>query len=475
MSYGAAPAGLYQAAIAGLSALGAELAGTQRKFDLDHMRRLMRALDDPQDRFRSVLITGTNGKGSTAATLASILASSRYCTGLYTSPHLLRVNERIRISSEQGQLLDVSDENFGKVYRRVNEASHALVRDDELPHMPSFFETVTAMAFLTFAAAGVDVAVLEVGLGGRLDATNIVHPLLSVITDVAMDHMEWLGDTIGAIAREKAGILRQDGVLVTLPQHPEANAAIGEVAVALSVTGINAAEYLPGHSPRLQQAGDSCAVTAFGTLLELSPQLPGEHQRRNLALALATAETLATRFGFDRITAHTTTHGVSQVRWPGRLEQTAVPGGAPVLLDVAHNPAGIWTLRSFLSRVFALPGTLPQPRTLVFSALADKAFEEMSQILFPLFDEPGDRVLLAPVANPRAVTAERLHALATTASNGARAKFSVFPSVAAVYHALSSQASGSIVVAGSVYLVSEWKTAALADAKGTGQSTEEKK
>ena len=455
----------YTAAVEGLYALAGELAGTRRKFELDHMRALMRALGDPQNSFKAVLIAGTNGKGSTAATLASILAASGYRTGLYTSPHLLRVNERIQLAADSGQLLPIADEVFAAVFDRVRDGAARAVRDGALPQLPSFFEVVTAMAFCAFADAQVDIAVLEVGLGGRLDATNIVEPLLSVITDISLDHTEWLGDTITAIAREKAGILRQNGVLVTLPQHPEANAAIGEVAVALDVTGVNAAEYLPGHSPRVQ-GGDGTQIPMFGTLLRLTPRLQGEHQRRNLALALAAAETLATRFGFDTITAESTIRGVAGVQWPGRLEHASVPGGAPVLLDVAHNPAGIWTLRSFLSGAFQRAAELPAPRTLVFSALADKAIDEMSQILFPLFDEPGDRVLLVHVNSPRASTMERLETLAASAGEGAQAAFHVLNSVQEAYDLLRLETRGSIVVAGSVYLVSEWQAAAAADARG---------
>src|SRR5438874_6296955 len=176
------------------------------------MRVLAEALGHPERRFASVLIAGTNGKGSTAATLASILQAASYRTGLYTSPHLVRVNERIRINGEQ-----ISDAEFTEMYRRIHEAAQQLISGGELPHEPSFFETLTAMAFEYFASSGVEIAVLEVGMGGRLDATNIVEPVLSVITDVALDHQKFLGNTIAEIAREKAGIIRANGVLITLP------------------------------------------------------------------------------------------------------------------------------------------------------------------------------------------------------------------------------------------------------------------
>src|ERR1700722_17697893 len=237
----------YAEAIDHLYALGHELAPTtptapRRKFDLAHMRVLAAALGDPQRSFPSVLIAGTNGKGSTAATLASILTAAGYRTALYTSPHLVRVNERIQIAA-----VPIPDEDFARLYFRVDETARRLVEAGTLPHHPSFFEVLTAVAFLYFAADGeddanieskedsaagrarrapVDIAILEVGLGGRLDATNIVDPLLSIITDIALDHQDYLGDTIAEITREKAGILRTNGTLITLPQHPEANQAI---------------------------------------------------------------------------------------------------------------------------------------------------------------------------------------------------------------------------------------------------------
>ena len=197
------------------------------------------------------------------------------------------MSERVQISSGvagANTLAEIDDDTFARLYFQVDDAANRLVSDGRLPHPPSFFEVLTALAFLAFAEAGVEIAVLEVGLGGRLDATTIVDPLASVITDIALDHTEWLGDTITAIAREKAGILRPSGTLITLPQHPEANAAIGEIAMALGVHGINAAEYLPD---RLGAPGTYPLQFAGETILIDSP-LQGEHQHRNVALALAT-------------------------------------------------------------------------------------------------------------------------------------------------------------------------------------------
>src|SRR5579872_6335474 len=175
----------YPQSVEALYALGVELHGAPRKFDLAHMRALAAELGEPQKRFRCVLIAGTNGKGSTASTLAAILQAAGHRTALYTSPHLLRVNERIRIDGEQ-----IPDERFAELFEQVATAGDKLVAEGKLPMKPSFFEVLTAMAFLHFAKEKVDIAVLEVGLGGRLDATNITEPLISVITDIELDHQQ---------------------------------------------------------------------------------------------------------------------------------------------------------------------------------------------------------------------------------------------------------------------------------------------
>ncbi len=445
----------YAAAVKHLYALSGELAAPapgapRRKFELEHMRTLARALGDPQTTFPSVLIAGTNGKGSTAATLAGILSVAGYRTGLYTSPHLLRVNERIQIATGPAganTLAEIDDDTFARLYFRVDDVATGLVASGALPHQPSFFEVLTAVAFLAFAEANIDIAVLEVGLGGRLDATNIVEPLLSVVTDIALDHTEWLGNTLTDIAREKAGILRPHGTLITLPQHPEANAALGEIAVSLDVTGINAATYLPDRA-----AGSGpYALNLDGMEMIVGSPLAGEHQHRNLALAIAAAKQLAQNESFTNIDTAVIAGGIRLTQWPGRLERQQLPSGSTLLLDVAHNPAGAWTLRSYLSQAMN-EETLPGPRTLVFSALRDKSVREMAQILFPLFDESGDRILLAPVNSPRASTAEELAAIANDLDTAATVCDSVAHAMA-----LANQGGGSVIVSGSVYLVGEAK------------------
>src|SRR5216684_2343078 len=239
----------YETAIARMYALGHELAQTSApKFDLAHMRGLLCALDNPERRFPGVLIAGTNGKGSTAATLASILQASGVRAGLYTSPHLARINERIQISGEQ-----ISDDDFTWLHDLVDRIAERLVGEGRLPWHPSFFEMLTAIAFEYFARRKVDIAVLEVGMGGRLDATNVIEPRVSVITDISLDHQKFLGDTVAEIAGEKAGIIRSGGVVVTLPQIAQANDVIGNAILDLDAKAVSAVQYVPPVSPASPQ------------------------------------------------------------------------------------------------------------------------------------------------------------------------------------------------------------------------------
>ncbi len=433
----------YASAIDQLNAMVPELytgsGHPRRKFSLDEIRILLGALGDPHRRVPAVLIAGTNGKGSAAATLASILTESGLRTGLYTSPHLERANERIRLGRDE-----ISDEDFARLYFRVHDAAQQLVENGQLPQLPSFFEVLTAQAFLYFAEAGADIAVLEVGMGGRLDATNVVDPLVSVITDISLDHTEWLGPTIGAITREKAGILRRGGTLVTLPQHAEANQVLGDVAAGMAVRMVSAVPYLPAAA-----VAGPYTVEALGAAVQVDSPLLGAHQHRNVALAIATAIELAGKHGFP-ITPASIAEGIKKTCWPGRMERI-LRGGVEWILDVAHNPAGALALRVGLTSAFA--GKMP--RTLIFSCLRDKPAAEMAQILFPLFEQ----VILAPIHTARATNVDDL--LAATRATG-------IPVVAAesVSKALKMAGEraegGAVVVSGSVYLVGEARPLLLA-------------
>ncbi len=438
----------YQTAIARMFALGHELAQTpSHKFDLAHMRVLLAALDNPERRFPSVLIAGTNGKGSTASTLASILQASGTCTGLYTSPHLVRINERIRIDGQQ-----ISDDDFALVHDLVDRTAERLVSEGELPWHPSFFEMLTAIAFEHFARRKVDIAVLEVGMGGRLDATNVVEPRVSVITDISLDHQKFLGDTVAEIAAEKAGIIRPGGVVVTLPQQPQANDVIGNTILDAGARAVNAVPYVPPVSPassdyRTDDADKSPVsrypLQVMGEQILVETPLLGRHQLRNVALAIAAAEELS-RQGFP-VTASSIERGIRETHWPGRFQVLRSQAGAPeYVFDVAHNPAGAWALRSTLSAGYA-----DRPLIFVFGAMRDKAIREMAEILFPL----ADRVIATRADNPRSASPEEIQEAATRTSTQIEEAADVAAAIARAK--TEARPDNVVVITGSIYIVGE--------------------
>jgi dihydrofolate synthase / folylpolyglutamate synthase len=440
----------YETAIARMFALGHELAQTpSRKFDLAHMRVLLQGLDHPERRFPSVLIAGTNGKGSTAATLASILRASGLNTGLYTSPHLVRINERIRVNGEE-----IGDDDFAALQSDVDRVAEKLVERGELPWHPSFFEMMTAIAFEHFARKKVDLAVLEVGMGGRLDATNVVDPRVSVITDISLDHQKFLGDTIGEIAREKVGIIRPGGAVVTLPQQPEANDVIGNTILDLGARGVNAVPYVPPVSPGSAQYLVPSSeqgrfvyrypLAVLGEEILVETPLVGRHQLRNVALAVAAAVELKQQ-GFSGITAKNIARGIRETRWPGRFQVIAARVGWPeVVLDVAHNPAGAWALRSALSERYE-----DRPLIFVFGAMRDKAISEITEILFPL----AERVIATRPENPRAASPEEIKRAAERTGVDLETVEDV--KLALERARVLAGAKAVVVITGSIYLVGE--------------------
>jgi dihydrofolate synthase/folylpolyglutamate synthase len=440
----------YETAVARMFALGHELAQMpSQKFDLAHVRVLLAALDHPERRFPSVLIAGTNGKGSTAATVASILRASGVKTGLYTSPHLVRINERIQVNGEE-----ISDDDFASLQGKVDKVAEELVALAELPWHPSFFEMMTAMAFEHFAREKVELAVLEVGMGGRLDATNVVEPLVSVITDISLDHQKFLGNTVGEIAREKVGIIRPGGTVVTLPQQPEANDVIGNTILELGARAVNAVPYVPPVSPGSTQYLVPGAeqrdlvyrypLAVLGEEILVESPLVGRHQLRNVALAIAAAVELNQQ-GFVGITAESIERGVRETRWPGRFQMIAArPGWPEMVIDVAHNPAGAWALRSALSERYE-----DCPLIFVFGAMRDKAISEMAEILFPL----AEGVIATRPENPRAASPEEIQQAASRTGVEVEAVEDV---KLALERARVLAGPGTvIIITGSIYLVGE--------------------
>ena len=438
----------YETAVARIYALGHELAQMPSpKFDLEHMRVLLRALDHPERQFPGVLIAGTNGKGSTAATLASILQASGLRTGLYTSPHLIRINERIRINGEE-----IHDDEFALLHDMVDRTAERLVGESELPCHPSFFEMLTAIAFEYFSRKKVNIAVLEVGMGGRLDATNVIDPQISIITDISLDHQKFLGNTVTEIAREKAGIIRRGGVVVTLPQQPQANDVIGNTILDLEAQAVSAVPYVPPVAPSTEyrvtssksgQAVFRYPLEVMGKRILVETPLVGRHQLRNVALAIAAAEELSHR-GFA-ITADSIERGIRETHWPGRFQVIPPANGAPeYVLDVAHNPAGAWALRSTISGAYE-----DRPLTFVFGAMRDKAIAEIAEILFPL----AERVFATRADNPRSATAAEIREAAAHTSVAIEEALDV---AAALERArIPAGTNGVVVVTGSIYIVGE--------------------
>jgi dihydrofolate synthase / folylpolyglutamate synthase len=339
----------YQSAVRYLLSLGRELAAPTQaaaaKFDLENISVLLERLGRPDRSFPSVHIAGTNGKGSTAAFVESILRQAGFRTGLNTSPHLERINERVRINGEE-----ISDEQFASTFTRIHRVIEELLAEGKLRAHPTYFECVTALAFEAFALSRVEFAVIEVGLGGRLDATNVVTPVVSVLTRIDLDHENFLGHSVAAIAGEKAGILKYRVPAVSAPQLPEAREVIRARAKELSCPLLETDTLF---SIRHQSTVDGCLSaeveeTLTGTRFALAPQLAGRFQLQNALNAVAAAQVVKER-GF-RITQEHIEHGIAGAVWPGRLEK--LQSAPDIYLDGAHNPSAARELAAFLQENF---------------------------------------------------------------------------------------------------------------------------
>jgi dihydrofolate synthase/folylpolyglutamate synthase len=453
----------YETAVAQMYALGHELAQTpSHKFDLKHMRVLLAAVGNLERRFPSVLIAGTNGKGSTAATLASILQASGLKTGLYTSPHLVCINERIRLNGRP-----IADDDFAQLHDVVDRTAERLVEEGDLPWHPSFFEMLTAIAFEYFARNRPDMVVLEVGMGGRLDATNVVEPRLSIITDISLDHQKYLGETVAEIAKEKAGIIRPGGVVITLPQLPEANDVIGNAILDADARAVNAVPYVPPVSPgsasclssdgtprRGQKPGiwNRYPLEVMGTQILVESPLAGRHQLRNLALAIAAAEELHNQ-GIAQITPETIARGIRETSWPGRFQVVPAAGDSPeYVFDVAHNPAGAWALRSTLTAAYPELGNSREV-TLVFGVMRDKAMQEIAEILFPI----ADHVIVTHANNPRSAGPDEIRKAASRVASSTNTNIEEAEDVAGALNQARrlTRSGGLVVITGSIYIVGE--------------------
>lgn len=419
-----------------LYALGNEI--KTAKLGLERIRTVLSAMGDPQAALRFVHVAGTNGKGSTCAMIEAALREDGRRTGLFTSPHLAEPTERIRIDGRP-----VSAERFTIAFDRVHAAVEKLLNEGALDFHTTYFETVTAMALDVFAEERVDIVVLEVGLGGRLDATNVVHPDLCVITSIDFDHEAFLGKSLESIAGEKAGILKAGIPAVFSRQRPEAAAVLDRRAAELSIPVARTGGW----------AISELSVDARGSRFHLAGErdfdiacpLPGEHQVENAV----TAAVALTRLG---VADGSIQRGIAKVEWPGRLER--VSERPEIILDGAHNPAGARAVAAYIERFF-------QGRRvrLIYGAMRDKAVEEIGGVLFPL----AQQVIVTAPRQARALTPEAIRD--TAAHPDLRTAAGIEEALALVQDAGPEDA---IFITGSLFLVAEAR-ALLQDPAGREQ------
>ena len=384
------------------------------RFGLETPRKLAELSGQPQDKLRFIHVAGTNGKGSVCAMLESIYRAAGLKVGLYTSPHLVSFRERVQINRQL-----ISEADVAKHTCELLELARRLPQDQPV----TFFEFVTLMALRHFAEQKCDLVIWETGLGGRLDATNIVKPLASVITNIGHDHQQWLGNTLAEIAFEKAGIIKRGVPVITGTDQPEALAVITETAQRKDAP--------------LTLVRPADAVASFPS--NWKPPLLGEHQKANAALAAATVHAIHSQLP---VPAGALKLGLETVWWPGRLQLVTSVDGRLWLLDGAHNLEGVETLHQTLKQDFA-----NEPKTLIVGMLADKDWQGMVQRLAPLFDE----IHAVPVASNRSLSPAQL-AEALGAANPAACVFT---------HESASQCLTGLastpftVVTGSLYLIGE--------------------
>jgi dihydrofolate synthase/folylpolyglutamate synthase len=383
----------YEESVRYLYSLGRELASPRQasatKFDLVGITTLCEHLGQPQRAFESVHIAGTNGKGSTAAMMDSILRAAGLRTGLYTSPHLERINERIRLDGQ-----DISDADFAATFTRLQAAIEELLASGRLAAHPTFFECMTALAFEFFAKSGAQFAVCEVGMGGRLDATNILTPEVAVITQIDLDHENYLGHSIEEIAGEKAGIIKPGARVVSAAEHLIARVVIRRRAAEQSafLVEIENAFRIEDVTSRNGCFSFTAIATDSGARIPVALPLPGRFQIRNALTALAASRMLADRGA--PVDDDACARGIATTRWPGRLERIA--DRPEIYVDGAHNPAGAREIAVFWEAFLKGRNIF-----LIYGAMRDKAVDEVAGLLFPR----ASAVIITSPDQPRAISA----------------------------------------------------------------------
>lgn len=445
----------YDAAVRYLLSLGRELAAPTQaaaaKFDLENITVLSERLGRPDRAYPSAHIAGTNGKGSTAAFLESILRHAGFHAGLNTSPHLEKINERIRVDGAE-----ISDSEFAETLTRIQSVIEELLAAGKLRAHPTYFECVTAMAFQHFAEARVDFGVLEVGLGGRLDATNILTPAVSLISHIDFDHENFLGHSLREIAAEKAGILKKGVPVVVAQQRTEAREVILRRAEELGcpVVEVPLAYRVDHESSANGRVRAQITENSTGWSATLAPQLPGRFQLGNAITAVAAARVLAAR-GY-RITGNGIEQGIAAAVWPGRLE--SLQSRPDIYVDGAHNPGAARELAAFWEENFA-----GRKIFLLYGALRDKAVDEIAGLLFPHAAE----VVFTEPRTSRAISAAQLSEIA--AHHAARSSVIADAEQALDYLVSKARPEDAIFVTGSLYLVGQlrhyWKQRAQVAAR----------
>jgi dihydrofolate synthase / folylpolyglutamate synthase len=437
----------YDAAVRYLLSLGRELAAPTQaaaaKFDLENIRVLSERLGRPDRAYPTAHIAGTNGKGSTAAFLESILRQAGFRTGLNTSPHLEKINERIRVNGAE-----ISDSEFSETLTRIQSLNEELLAAGKLRAHPTYFECVTAMAFQYFAQARVEFGVFEVGLGGRLDATNILTPVVSVITRIDFDHENFLGHSLREIAAEKAGILKKGVPAVVAAQPPEAREVILARAEELRCPIVETAAAYRVDQQAMENGCIRASITEIASswTAKIAPQLAGRFQLQNAMNAVAAARTLHAR-GY-RISAGAIEQGIAAAVWPGRLEK--LQSRPDVYVDGAHNPGAARELAAFWEENFA-----GRRIFLLYGALRDKAVDEIAGVLFPFAAE----VVFTEPSTPRAISAAQLSEIA--AHHVSRSSVIADAEQALDYLLSKAAPQDAVFVTGSLYLVGQlrhhWK------------------
>lgn len=406
------------------------------KFGLDNVRTLLSSFDNPHTKFASVLVAGTNGKGSVCAMLTEILTLHNFRAGLFTSPHLVRVEERIRI----GRSL-IPTQSFCNILTSLKEKIEELIAQKKLLSPPTYFELLTCLALLYFEKQKVDMAVLEVGMGGRFDATNVVNPVLSVITTISREHQKFLGLSLSQIAFEKAGIIKPDVPVVCGVEVTEAYETIKKRAKDLEAPFLGVFDSKSSFQVQKAEREYSFIYETKNNKYRFSPSLQGEHQGRNAAVVIIAAEQLSENW--KKLEQNKIVEGIEKSRWEGRLE--VVSHNPLVILDGAHNEEGALALRKYIKDF------LPSPLILIFAIRRDKKVENVADILFPM----AERIILTRFPYFRASSPEEIKEKTSKFQDRVVLEPDVNRAVDLARRSVGPK--GSILVAGSLYLVGEIK------------------